>query len=62
MSPQGLMLTGLGLAALGGIITAVTYANASGGGMYVVTYGLFIVGGLNFLRGLYYWFKQQGRY
>jgi hypothetical protein len=62
MTPQGLMLSGLGLAALGGIITGVTYAAASGGGTYVITWGLIAVGGWNFLRGFYHWVRQQGRY
>lgn len=46
--------TGIGWAALGGIITAVTYAMASDGGTYFVFWGLIIVGGYKILKGLYY--------
>ena len=36
----------------GAAVTAVTYANASGGGSYVVTWGAIIFGGFQFLKGL----------
>lgn len=36
----------------GAAVTAVTYANASGGGTYVVTWGAIIFGGFQFLKGL----------
>lgn len=42
---------GGGMAALGLIITAATYAAAQPGEYYVVTYGLVIVGVLNMVRG-----------
>lgn len=46
---------GLLMLIVGGIITGVTYAAASGGGMYIVTTGLFIVGGITLIVGLYKW-------
>ena len=42
---------GGGLAGLGLVITAGTYAAAEPGGYYVVTYGLVIVGVINMVRG-----------
>ena len=38
---------------LGAIITGVTYSAASSGGSYVVTTGLFLVGGWMILKGLW---------
>ncbi|MFQ5826521.1 MAG: hypothetical protein ACE5IA_04095, partial [Dehalococcoidia bacterium] len=46
---------GLLMLVVGGIITGITYAAASGGGAYIITTGLFIVGGINLLIGLYRW-------
>ena len=48
------MLLGAGLAGLGIAITARTYSAASsGGGSYVITYGLIIAGVWIFLKGLW---------
>jgi len=44
----------IGWIALGGIITAASYSNAKQGGSYVITTGLFLFGGINLLRALYY--------
>jgi uncharacterized membrane protein YedE/YeeE len=46
------LLVGLGMVLLGGIITGATYSAADPGGTYLVTTGLFLVGGLNTVRGL----------
>lgn len=42
------LLYSLGLLALGGIITGITYSMASSGGTYMVTSGLFLIGGIYF--------------
>lgn len=47
-------LWAIGWIALGGIITAASYSNAKQGGSYVITTGLFLFGGINLLRALYY--------
>jgi hypothetical protein len=48
------MLIGAGLAGLGIAITAGTYSAASsGGGSYVITYGLIICGSWIFIKGLW---------
>jgi hypothetical protein len=44
---------------LGGLVTLGSYAMADGGGTYVVTTGLLLVGAYNFLRGLYYQIKYS---
>jgi len=52
------MIIGLVLMVLGIVITAGTYAwaaSSSGGGRYVVTWGLIVVGGLRFFQGLAGW-------
>ena len=46
---------GLLMLIVGGIITGLTYAAALGGGTYIVTTGLFIVGGITLIVGLYKW-------
>ncbi len=46
------MVTGLGVAALGAVVTAATYEMASGGGVYVVAYGAIIGGAIQFIIGL----------
>jgi hypothetical protein len=46
-------LKGLGFLALGAVITGITYSIASGGGTYVVTTGLFVVGGLYVIIGFF---------
>ena len=43
---------GIGFILLGFIITGITYSIASSGGIYVVTTGLFLVGGWNVLKGV----------
>jgi hypothetical protein len=53
-SGKSTLLLGAGLAGLGVAITAGTYSAAtSGGGSYVVTYGLILVGGWLILKGLW---------
>jgi hypothetical protein len=59
MNASGLMLAGLGMAALGGILTAVTHSSADNGGTYYVFTGLLVLGGINFLRGLYYYMRER---
>lgn len=44
--------TGVALLVLGGVITGFTYSAASGGGTYVVTTGLFVVGAIRILQGI----------
>lgn len=46
---------------IGGIVTGVTYSAAEGGGTYVITTGLFIVGGITLISGLYKWLSS-GRF
>jgi curved DNA-binding protein CbpA len=46
---------GLLMIIVGGIITGITYAAASGGGTYFVTIGLFVVGGITLIVGLFKW-------
>jgi hypothetical protein len=48
---------GLLMIVVGGIITGITYAAAEGGGTYIVTTGLFIVGGITLIVGLYKWLR-----
>ena len=47
------LLKGSGFLALGAIITGITYSMASGGGHYVITTGLFAVGGIYIVYGLF---------
>jgi uncharacterized membrane protein YvbJ len=57
-----MMLLGLGLLTAGIIITGGTYtlaAYSSGGGHFIMTWGLIIVGGLRFLQGLSGWVKGK---
>ena len=52
------MLIGLALMIVGIVVTVGTYAwaaSSSGGGRYVVTWGLILVGGFRFIRGLFGW-------
>lgn len=44
---------GVGLFALGGIISGITYAAVAPGGHYIVTTGLFFVGILTVLKGVW---------
>jgi curved DNA-binding protein CbpA len=46
---------GLLMLIIGGIITWLTYEAASEGGTYIVTTGLFIVGGITFIIGFFRW-------
>jgi hypothetical protein len=47
---------GLLMLIVGGIITAISYGTASGrNGTYVITIGLFVIGGITLLVGLYRW-------
>ncbi len=57
------MMIGGGVFALGVLITIVTYGWASsssggGGGQYVITYGLLLSGGGDFLYGLVGWLGE----
>ena len=47
-----LIAMGVGLLVLGAVITGITYSAASGGGTYVVTTGLFVVGVIKILQGI----------
>lgn len=53
MPGLGNILIGFGIAFVGTVITFATYSAASGGGTYVVAYGAIIVGGLQFVMGLF---------
>lgn len=45
---------------VGGIVvTVATYANAQGGGTYVVAWGAILYGGIQFLRCLFKYFKYS---
>ena len=46
-------LAGIGMLVLGAIITSATFSMAKPGGTYVVTFGLFAVGAINAIKGLY---------
>jgi hypothetical protein len=47
------MAVGVGFFILGGTVTAISYNATAPGGTYLVTTGLFIVGVLQFFRGLW---------
>jgi hypothetical protein len=47
-----LITMGVGLLVLGAVITGITYSAASGGGTYVITTGLFVVGVIKILQGI----------
>lgn len=51
------LLYSLGLLALGGIVTGITYAVADDGGTYIVTTGLFVMGGLYFCVAIWHLLK-----
>lgn len=54
------MLTGLAIAVIGFLVTAVTYnlaSSSSAGGTYVVTWGAMLYGVYDFFRGLIGWLK-----
>jgi len=46
-------LAGIAMLVLGVLVTGVTYSMAKPGGTYVVTFGLFAVGAINALKGLF---------
>lgn len=46
---------GLLMLIVGGIITGLTYSAASEGGSYFITTGLFVVGGITLLTGIFRW-------
>lgn len=46
---------GLLMLVVGGIITGITWAAASGGGTYIITTGLLVVGAINLLIGIFRW-------
>ncbi|CAN5876125.1 hypothetical protein BH23ACT4_BH23ACT4_00250 [soil metagenome] len=52
---------GIGMLAVGGLITLSTHISAAPGDSYLVTTGLLLVGGLNLVRGLYFQFKPDSR-
>jgi hypothetical protein len=55
------MAIGGGVAVAGGLITLATYSAASGGGIYVVTWGALVFGGDQFLKGLYQYLTPSGQ-
>lgn len=60
MNYKGLMLVGIGMAALGGLLSLGSQSAASdNGGTYYVFSGLMVIGGVNFARGLYYYLKDR---
>ncbi|MCG6451296.1 hypothetical protein [Vibrio parahaemolyticus] len=44
---------GIGWFLLGAVITGITYSAASSGGHYIITSGLFLVGGITVLKGVW---------
>lgn len=55
------LLWGIGMLAVGGLITLSTYISAEPGDSYIVTTGLLLVGGINLIRGLYLHLKPGSR-
>jgi hypothetical protein len=55
------LLWGIGMLAVGGLITLSTYIGGEPGDSYVVTTGLLVVGGINLIRGLYLHLKPGSR-
>jgi hypothetical protein len=51
------LLYSVGLLALGGIVTGITYAIADDGGTYFVTTGLFVIGGIYFCVSIWHLLK-----
>lgn len=47
------LLLGAGLAGIGTLISSISYASASGGGSFVITTGLILVGGWLIIKGLW---------
>ncbi len=52
---------GIGMLAVGGLITLSTYLSAAPGDNYLVTSGLLVVGGINLVRGVYLHLKPGSR-
>ena len=52
---------GIGMLAVGGLITLSTYLSAAPGESYIVTTGLLLIGGFNLARGLYLHLKPGSR-
>lgn len=52
---------GIGMLAVGGLITLSTYITDAPADSYVVTTGLLLVGGINLIRGLYLQLKPGSR-
>jgi hypothetical protein len=52
-------LKGIVFLVLGAVITGITYSLASGGGTYVVTTGLFVVGGINIIIGIFKFLSSE---
>lgn len=55
------LLWGIGMLAVGGLIALSTYTSAGPGENYIVTTGLFAIGGFNLLRGIYYQIRYGSR-
>jgi hypothetical protein len=55
------LMWGTGMLALGGLITLGSYSAASADGTYIVTTGLFVAGGINLIRGIYYQLRYQAQ-
>ena len=51
------LVTSLVSFAIGGVATGITYSLAKPGSTYLVTTGLFLVGAINLIRAMYYFFK-----
>ena len=46
------LVWGIGLLAIGGIVTLATYTSAQGGGTHFVMWGLMAYGGFRLIKGL----------
>lgn len=55
------LLWGIGMLAVGGLVTLSTYVAGAPGESYVVTTGLLVVGGISSIRGLYLHLKPGSR-
>lgn len=55
------LLWGIGMLAVGGLITLSSYIGGEAGDSYVVTTGLLVGGGINLIRGLYLHLKPGSR-
>jgi hypothetical protein len=52
---------GIGMLAVGGLITLSTHLSAATGESYLVTTGLLLVGGINLVRGVYLQLRPGSR-